>query len=217
MTNYIKILEGTKKERESLLQNSLVVRGAQGKISLEEYLRFLTEAYHHVKHTVPLLMLCGAKLPCSKEGLRTKMAEYIEEELGHQEWILADIAACGGNKEEVRAGVPSIETELMVSYAYDVISRINPVGLLGMVLVLEGTSVAVATQAGTAIKSTLGLPSSAFSYLFSHGALDEGHTLFYEGIVNSLEPEDVEQVIHCAKVFYRLYSNIFTKISEGHK
>jgi hypothetical protein len=41
----------------------------------------------------------------------------------------------------------SLPIELMVAYLYDLIARGNPVGLFGMVNVLEGTSIALATQA----------------------------------------------------------------------
>ena len=34
-----------------------------GRVSRETYGEFLTEAYHHVKHTVPLLMACGSRVP----------------------------------------------------------------------------------------------------------------------------------------------------------
>ena len=60
----------------------------------------------------------------------------------------------------------------MVSYAYDTIQRGNPVGFFGMVLVLEGTSVALATRAANSIQTSLDLPRNAFSYLLSHGDLD---------------------------------------------
>ena len=38
-------------------------------------------------------------LPERLEWLREAIAEYIEEEIGHQEWILNDIRACGGDAE----------------------------------------------------------------------------------------------------------------------
>ena len=34
-----------------------------GRVDREQYLAFLAQAYHHVRHTVPLLMACGARLP----------------------------------------------------------------------------------------------------------------------------------------------------------
>ncbi|MFX6190167.1 iron-containing redox enzyme family protein, partial [Acinetobacter baumannii] len=90
------------------------------------------------------------------------VAEYIEEEIGHQEWILNDLVACGVDRESVQHGRPGLATELMVSYAYDTIARVSPLGFFGMVLVLEGTSVAIADQAADAIQQALGLPRKAF-------------------------------------------------------
>jgi hypothetical protein len=98
----------------------------------------------------------------------------------------------------------------MVSYAYDTIARGNPVGFFGMVLVLEGTSVALATRAAKTIESSLGLPRNAFSYLLSHGDLDIEHAGFFEGLMNRLEdPGDKQAVIHAARRFYVLYGDIF--------
>ncbi len=210
MAFYDELTGETRAEREELLSLPVIRAGASGNISLQIYIAFLTEAYHHVKHTLPLLMACGAKLPERLEWLRVGMAEYVGEEVGHHEWILNDISACGGDAQAVRRGSSSFETELMVAYAYDTIARRNPVGFLGMVLVLEGTSVQIASQAAGAIKASLKLPDAAFSYLTSHGALDVGHTAFYESLVNRLDdPDDRAAVIHCAKAFYRLYANIF--------
>lgn len=210
MTFYGELIDNTHLDREALLSLPIIRASASGKISLDTYAAFLAEAYHHVKHTLPLLMACGARLPERLEWLRVGMAEYVGEEIGHHEWILNDISACGGNAEAVRCGSPSHETELMVAYAYDTIARRNPVGFLGMVLVLEGTSVQIASTAAGAIKTSLRLPDAAFSYLTSHGALDVGHTAFYESLVNRLtELDDKAAVIHCAKVCYRLYADIF--------
>lgn len=216
MTFYEDLLEQTSGEREALLSLPIIRSGAAGQISLAVYVAFLTEAYHHVKHTLPLLMACGSKIPERLEWLRSGMAEYVGEEIGHHEWILNDIAACGADPDAVRSGSPSIDTELMVAYAYDTIARGNPVGFLGMVLVLEGTSVQIASIAARAIKESLRLPDAAFSYLTSHGALDVGHTAFYESLVNRLDdPSDRHDVIHCARVFYRLYANIFRHLQDG--
>jgi pyrroloquinoline quinone (PQQ) biosynthesis protein C len=143
------------------------------------------------------------------------MAEYIEEEVGHDEWILSDIAACGGDAERVRRGQPKLETELMVAYAYHQVDRGNPAGFLGMVHVLEGTSQAIATSAATAIQGALGLPDTAFSYLASHGSLDQEHVRFFEELVNRLDdPLDQAAVIHCARSIYRLYGDIFRSLPQ---
>lgn len=213
MRFYDELISATEAERNELLAIPFIRMGVAGQLSLHSYIAFLTQAYHHVKHTTPLLMAAGARLPESHEWLREAVAEYIEEELGHQEWILNDVKACGGDKEAVRAGRPQAATELMVAYAYDTINRNNPVGFFGMVLVLEGTSVSLATLAAASIEQSLGLPKSAFTYLNSHGSLDVGHVDFYQQLMNRLEVEtDKLAVIHCAKMFYKLYGDIFRSL-----
>jgi len=212
--NFMDRLNGeTADDREYLLSSPIIHRCMSGDITLHEYVAFLTEAYHHVKHTVPLLMAVGARISEEKEWLREAVAEYIEEELGHQEWILNDIAACGFDKEEVRKSQPGAATELMVAYAYDTVQRVNPLGFFGMVHVLEGTSVATADAAANAIKDALKLPAKAFSYLRSHGALDLEHVKFFESLMDRInDPDEQEQIIHSAKMFYRLYANIFRSL-----
>ena len=203
----------TQSSRESFLGIEQLARGARGEISLETYVAFLVQAYHHVKHTVPLLMACGSRIPMEKEWLRVAIAEYIDEETGHQEWILNDIKACGVDPEIHRYGIPNPETELMVSYAYDSISRGNPVGFFGMVLVLEGTSIQLATSAAQTIQRSLHLPDAAFSYLSSHGSLDLEHMKFYESLVNRLDDAaDKAAIMHTANMMYRLYGDVFRSL-----
>ena len=210
---YQELQAETEEARNDLLSIPFIQQGAAGNVSLDSYIAFLGQAYHHVKHTIPLLMACGGALPERLEWLRTAIGEYIEEEMGHQEWILNDIAACGGDKEAVRHATPHAETEMMVAYAYDIIQRRNPVGFFGMVLVLEGTSVSLATQAAERIKEALGLPKQAFSYLTSHGSLDIGHVDFYEKLMNQLvEEDDKKSVIHCARMMYKLYGDVFRSL-----
>ncbi len=219
MAFYDTLLTATETERNTLMSLPLITQGGAGNISLATYIAFLTQAYHHVKHTTPLLMTCGGKLSGEYEWLRTAIGEYIEEEMGHQEWVLNDIAACGADKEAVRASATpetaaSQATELMVAYAYDMINRVNPVGFFGMVLVLEGTSTAVATQAGEKIMESLALPKKAFSYLLSHGSLDISHVSFYESLMNQItDKKDQAIIIHAAKHFYKLYGDIFKEIA----
>ena len=204
----------TADDREFLLSSPIIARCLAGDITLQHYFSFLTQAYHHVKHTVPLLMAAGSRLPGSQEWLREAVAEYIDEELGHQEWILNDIAACGFEQQAVRDSQASAATELMVAYAYDTIQRVNPLGFFGMVHVLEGTSVTLADRAASAIQQALQLPEDAFSYLRSHGALDQEHIKFFESLMERISNSaDQDQIIHSSKMFYRLYAGIFRSLA----
>jgi len=200
-------------ERQSLFSVPVIQDALKGEIVLPQYIAFLTQAYHHVRHTVPLLMACGSRLDGKHEWLRTAIAEYIEEELGHEEWVLSDIAACGGDADKVRHSKPHASTEMMVAYAYHQIDRRNPVGFFGMVHVLEGTSTSLATNAAATIQLALDLPQDAFTYLNSHGSLDLEHVEFFATLMNRLDDEDDKQaVIHCAGMIYKLYGDIFRSL-----
>ena len=185
----------------------------EGRFDLTGYTWFLTQAYHHVKHTVPLMMACGGRLPERLEFVRKALVEYIEEEYGHHEWILNDLAACGEDKEAIRHGIPDTSIELMVAYLYDRINRGNPAAFFGMVQVLEGTSIELATPLGEAIQKQLGLPDEAFSYLYSHGALDQEHFEFFRNLMNEItEPDDQQAIIEAARMVYRLYGDMLHSI-----
>jgi pyrroloquinoline quinone (PQQ) biosynthesis protein C len=213
MSFYQQLQHATAGERTTLHSTPLITAALAGQVNRQQYLNFLTRAFHHVKHTVPLLMACGARLPDRQEWLRSAIAHYIEEEIGHHEWILNDIAAAGGDAEAVRVSRPDFDTDVMVAYAYDVVMRRNPVGFFGMVYVLEGTSVSLATNAASVLQGALDLPPTAFSYLSSHGSLDVEHIGDFEQLVNRLEtPDDREAVVANAQTFFRLYGNVFRSI-----
>jgi pyrroloquinoline quinone (PQQ) biosynthesis protein C len=211
MNFHPRLLAETARERAELQSLPIVQRALAGRIRREEY-----AAFHHVRHTVPLLMACGARLPARHEWLRRAVAEYIEEEIGHEEWILDDLEALGEDRARWAASTPLHATELMVAFAYDGIARVSPLSFFGMVLVLEGTSVALATRAAEAIEHSLGLPRTAFTYLRSHGDLDIEHTGFYERLMDRIEdPAEQAVIVHAARRFYRLYADIFRSIEAG--
>ena len=213
MNFFERLQEETHAERDFLLANPLIERCTNGATSLEEYAAYLCQAYHHVKHTVPLLMATGARLPERHEWLRQAVAEYIDEEYGHQEWILNDIVACGYDRNSARSSRPTLATELMVAYAYDMVQRVNPVGFFGMVHVLEGTSIRAADRAADGVQKALGLPDTAFSYLRSHGALDQEHVRFFESLMNRVEdPYEQQLIIHSARNFYRLFDDVLRSV-----
>ncbi len=212
---YDTLKQETAGEQLALVSSEIITRCMARNVTLDEYIAYLTQAYHHVKFTVPLLMAVGARLPESREWLRVAVAEYIEEEIGHQEWILNDIAVCGGDKEAVRRSQPAMQTELMIAYAWDMVNRRDPIGFFGMVHVLEGTSVNLADHAADQIKATLNLPERAFSYLRSHGSIDQSHIQHLESLMNRFtDPADQALLIHSTKMFFRLYKGVFDSVLE---
>lgn len=218
MSDFFQTLQQhTLQAQQHMLQAPVFEACARGDISREMYIAFLTQAFHHVKHTVPLLMACGGRLTADDEWLREAIAEYIEEEQGHHEWILNDIRECGGNARDVRMnqqeGKVGQAIELMVAYLYHQIDRHNPMALFGMVWVLEGTSVGVGGQIAERVKTSLDLPDSAMSYLTSHSVLDQEHIKFFENLMNKLDnPDDQQAIIDSANMVFSLYGQMLREL-----
>jgi pyrroloquinoline quinone (PQQ) biosynthesis protein C len=205
----------TDRDRDYLFQAPVIGEALAGHITRERYVAFLTQAWHHVRHTVPLLMAVGARLPDQHAALRKDVMHYLEEETGHDDWILNDIAAAGGDRVAAANSLPNVETDAMIAYAWDTVQRRNPVGFFGMVYVLEGTSVSLAVRAADEIQKTLGLPPSAFTYLRSHGTLDLEHIEHLGGIVDALtDPADQAAVLQCARAMFWLYGNVFRSLGK---
>jgi pyrroloquinoline quinone (PQQ) biosynthesis protein C len=216
VSNFAELTARTARAREELQTLPVISSALRGNVTRELYVAFLTEAYHHVRHTVPLLMAVGSRLPARHLWLQKELVHYVDEEQGHEQWILSDIAAAGGNAAAVRDGTPSIETDAMVAYAYDTVMRRNPVAFFGMVYVLEGTSVALALNAADALQRTLALPNKAFTYLRSHGSLDQQHIGDLASILDRFDAtDDLPAVVTCARAMFRLYGNVFRSLDPA--
>lgn len=207
------LVQRTASERDYLLAAPVIQQALAGRITRETYVAFLTQAYHHVRHTVPLLMAVGSRLPERLAWLQPQLIHYLEEEQGHDQWILNDIEAAGGDRAFAAQSQPDIATSAMVAFAYDMVARCNPAGFFGMVHVLEGTSVALALRAADRIQEALGLPNRAFTYLRSHGTLDQEHVQHLAGILRRFDcEEDREAVVQCARSIYWLYGSMFHRL-----
>ena len=166
-----------------------------------------------------LLLSCAiARCGDREQAYIAALLEYIGEEKGHDEWILNDIRDLGGDAEAVRQGQGDLPCQLMIAYAYYAIDHISPYAMLGMVHVLEGMSAALALTAAGTLKESLGIKDdTGFSYLSSHGTLDQQHVAFFQDLVNGIaDPRARKSIIDTAKIIYRLYGDIFVAIDKAH-
>lgn len=215
MTFYDELVQVTADSRNQLYTVPQLAMALKGDITVDVYRSYLIEAYHHVKHTVPFLMRMGSKLAEENRWLHKVIIEYLSEEEGHEEWILNDIEALGGDRSIVKAMSPHLETQALIAYNYDYIERKNPVGFLGMVFMLESTSCELATKGANIIKKSLGLNNNAFTYLLSHGSLDQSHMLFYKDTVNKIIcKKDKEAIIEVASNTFILFANVMSSIPQ---
>jgi pyrroloquinoline quinone (PQQ) biosynthesis protein C len=209
MSFYEQLVAETADSRDAFLSIPLVLSTLRNGAPRSLYLDFLAEAYHHVKHTFPLLALAASRT--LDERYQDALVEYMAEERGHEKWILNDIRALGGDPDTVRHGQAGPACRIMVGYAYYAIEHISPYAYLGSVHVLEGMSVLLADQVADAMMASLGLEGdTGFTYLRTHGSLDSEHVAFFRKLVDGFDDRKTQHVIiDNAKMFYRLYGSIF--------
>ena len=206
-----RLVSETREAQARFAMTPQLIAGMTGRITRADYIAYLTEAFHHVRHTVPLMQEARARLS-HRPVLVAALDEYIEEETGHEFWILEDIEAAGGDSVAA-SRAPSPATRAMVEYAYRTIREGNPAAFFGMVYVLEGTSIAMASHGAGAVQASLGLPDDAFHYLTSHGALDQDHMVFFKKLMNRIDdPEDQRAIIAMANAMFGLFGGLFAGI-----
>ncbi len=212
VSNYDLLVARTAAAQQYLLSAPIITDVAAGAIDVSQYRVFLENAYHHVRYTVPLMMAAGSRISPTRSAVLRAFREYIDEEIGHEQWILDDLAATGADPHVVAQGVAHRSVELMVAYVRDYIYQVEPLGFLGMVHVLEGTSTSLATATADLVQQALNLPDQAFSYLRSHGDLDLEHVEFFKALLDQLSDVEMQHVIHVAERVYHLYGDVLRAV-----
>ena len=217
--SFYQILQAeTEAARQAFFSTPMLLDAAENGVEAGLYINYLTQAYHHVRQTCPLLAAALGRCGSNDDVLRDALIEYIDDEKGHEKWILNDIRAIGGQEAVDRAisyeGDQAVR--VMVGYVYYAIDRISPYAMLGMVHVLEGTSVDIASLAADSIAKRLGIPTTkGFSYLTSHGAGDLEHVQFFERLVNQIDNKcQQEIIIDTARITYQLWGNMFSNLVD---
>jgi len=90
MSFHEQLLQQSADARQGLLATPIIQGCLRGEVSLPSYVAFLREAYHHVRHTVPLLKAMKAALPAG--------ADWAAFAISRNEFpMVAQAALLGGN------------------------------------------------------------------------------------------------------------------------
>ena len=215
MSPFQQLLRETAPDRQTFIEMPFIQAVLRSGATKELYLDFLGQAYHHVKCTASLLALAAACCSSEDRLYQSALFEYIEEERGHEDWILEDIDALGGDAAAVRRSSPRFPCKVLVGHAFYLVDRVSPYGLLGMIHVLEGMAVTLAGKAVAVLRATLA-PSAngGFKYLTTHGELDVRHSAFFESLIDGMDEQHLPLVIESARDFYKLYGDLFRDLES---
>ncbi|MFI7240318.1 iron-containing redox enzyme family protein [Streptomyces cyaneofuscatus] len=145
---------------------------------LPRYRNYLCTMHAVIRASVPLMELAlrrtqeGPGDPLS-EPLASYLAEHIQEEAGHDAWLLEDLLAAGAAPEDALGPQPPPDVAALVGPQYYWIEHHHPVALLGYIAVLEGY--APAPGLTDRIGRLTALPAAALRTVREHAALDTDH------------------------------------------
>jgi hypothetical protein len=155
----------------------------------DRYAAYLTVMHGVIRASVPLMERAAER--CAELAPHDPVAVPLEryyrihavEERGHDDWLLADLAALGGAAEAVATGQPPPVVARFVGAQYYWIEHHHPVALLGHIAVLE--SHAPAPWLADRILAA-GIPRAALRTVRAHAELDGEHTTALFALLDSL-------------------------------
>lgn len=140
---------------------------------------FLFMVHSCIRASTPLMeaalaqSLLTAKTDPVARGLADYLGRHIDDEQGHDSWLLEDMEALGLDRAGILARVPSPRAACMVGSQYYWIRHVHPVAILGYVAVLEGNPPGSADL--LAVQRRTELPLQGFRTLLEHAELDVDH------------------------------------------
>jgi pyrroloquinoline quinone (PQQ) biosynthesis protein C len=192
----------TDEARREFESNSKVLDIVANGLPLQRYRNLLLELYHVVWHFNPVCAAAASRVADAQKQVRYFLYDHMNEEKGHEQWVLNDLEAMGVKAEQAIAYKP---TEFMLAlngYNYWAADRRHPCSVLGMLYALEVVASVYGGQMTTAISESLLLQGDrGISFISSHATLDAEHMADLRVILNTLDDDAAKEAVVESTVF----------------
>lgn len=212
MSFFITLVEMTDANRRTLetipKMHSMIHHG----LTLAEYRAFLHDLYHIVWHFCPVMALSASRCDDRFRQVRYELYERIEEEKGHESWVLEDIEAVGGDLAAAQSEPPSLPVQAMIAYNYYAAERVHPCSVVGMLYMLEVVSSVYAGRVSDSIAAAIGrdVESGGFKFLSSHSSMDVEHLAKLNVLVKTIDDSAAQaSIIHSTRVNFYQFGLMF--------
>lgn len=192
----------TDEARREFETNSKVLDIVANGLPLARYRKLLLELYHVVWHFNPVCAAAASRVDDAQKQVRYFLYDHMNEEKGHEQWVLNDLEVVGVKAEQAIAYKP---TEFMLAlngYNYWAADRRHPCSVLGMLYALEVVASVYGGQMTAAISESLLLEGDrGISFISSHATLDAEHMADLRVILNTLNDDAAKEAIVESTVF----------------
>jgi len=216
MNFFRQLVAATDAARKRFESHPCVVMTAADGMSKTVYLAFLHELYSIVWHFNPLSAAAVARLTPQFRDVQQYLYAHMAEEAGHDEWVLNDVRAIGGDADAVLKHTPLPHTQALVGFNYWVTEHEHPTAVLGMLYVLEVVASVYGGPVSEAIKDSLFLQGTAgVSFLSSHAEADTKHLEELRNVLDLITDSGAQlAIINSVRVNYHHLAHVIESIHE---
>jgi hypothetical protein len=187
----------------------------------ELYPAYLRMSHWIIRASVPLMetALQRAQEAAAEDAVAAGLAEYldhhVDEELGHDEWLLEDLEVLGVPRADVLAEPPSAAVASLVGAPYYWILHYHPVAVLGYIALLEGYPPTIAEV--DLLMERTGYGRDAFRTLIRHAELDPLHRDDLDEAIDRLPlaPEHTAVIGICGLHTVEAFTRVLGELVEG--
>jgi len=207
------VLRTDEARREFDSQPVLLDAVANG-MCVERYRAFLLELYNIVWHFNPVTAVAASRMPDSLREVRYFLYQHMQEEMGHELWVLNDLEAVGVARSMAEAHRAGPFTLAMTGYNYWAAEHRHPASVLGMLYALEVVASVYGGAFSSAVRESLLLDGDVgISFISSHTTMDSEHIADLREVVNQVkEPAAMDAIIESAELNFHHFGRIFASL-----
>ncbi len=215
---FAELITATDEDRRGFETHPVLVDAVAHGMTVERYRALLLELYHVVWHFNPVCAAAASHMgrPDDEalQPLRLFLYEHMQEEAGHETWVLNDLEAIGVAPAAAREHAASVHTLALNGYNYWAADRRHAASVLGMLYALEVIASVYGGPFAAAIRESLLLDGDrGVSFIASHATLDTHHMAELRQVLNQIHDDKARAaVVESVKVNFHHFTRIIEAI-----
>jgi pyrroloquinoline quinone (PQQ) biosynthesis protein C len=205
----------TDEARREFDSQSVLLDAVANGMPLQRYRAFLLELYHIVWHFNPVTAVAASRMPDSLREVRYFLYKHMQEESGHEQWVISDLEAIGVPAATTMAHKPGPFALAMTGYNHWSAAQRHPATALGMMYALEVVASVYGGPFSNATREALLLDGDqGISFIASHASMDSQHISDLRQVIEKIEsPSAVEAMVESANLNFHHFGRIFASLA----
>jgi pyrroloquinoline quinone (PQQ) biosynthesis protein C len=204
----------TDEARRDFETHPVILDAVANGMTFERYRKLLLELYHVVWHFNPACAAAASRMPDEFRQVRYFLYEHMQEESGHEQWVVNDLEAVGVGLAVIASHPPSLDTLALNGFNYWAADRRHPCSVLGMLYALEVIASVYGGTFASAIRESLLLEDDrGVSFISSHATMDMEHMATLRQVLNTVtDPAAQEAIAETVLVNFHLITRVFAAV-----